>query len=139
VALFGVAFLLALLGILRFVAIFVFAASVVSLLIGVVALFAGFTAAYIYEHGLVQTKNGRRKVATWNEVTELLLWRAGGNTFLAGTVLCYYAKTRDGRKLSVEARFVDDRDAFGELLQDHVRRGGGRVVESGPAAGVLRP
>ncbi|HEX6421400.1 MAG TPA: DUF6585 family protein [Acidimicrobiales bacterium] len=122
---------------LRFLAILALAVSIVALIMAVMALLAGFTGAYLYANGLVRSKNGRLQVATWPEVSRLLLWR--GAKLLEGKLLCYYVVTRDGRKLSIEAREVDGRDEFGEVLQAYVRHGGGDVVESGPAAGVMRP
>lgn len=139
VAAFGVVAVIAWLELrfLRYLAILAFAASIVALIGAVLSLLAGFTGAYLYANGLVRSKNGRLRAVTWPEVDRLLLWR--GAKLLEGKLLCYYVVTREGRKLSIEAREVDGRDDFGEALQAHVRAAGGQVVESGPAAGVMRP
>ena len=141
VVLFGVTVLLAYLKIpfTRFIAIGTCALAVGAVVLAFMALAAGFTGAYIYADGLVHSKNGRLQVAMWPEVSEMLLWRAGGKGMLAGKLLAYYLVTFDGRKLAVEARMVDDRDVLGDQLRAIVTHYGRPVVESGPAAGVLRP
>src|SRR5262245_21306921 len=68
----------------------------------VMALFAGFTATYLYRNGLAHTKNGKVEVVAWPEIDELWLWKAGGKTGIAGMLMCYYVVTFDGRKVPVE-------------------------------------
>ncbi|MCW2885362.1 MAG: hypothetical protein QOE54_3182 [Streptosporangiaceae bacterium] len=137
--LFGVTVVLALLRLARGVAVFTFACSVGIAFLSLFALLAGFTGAYLYTGGLVHRKNGRLSAVRWPDVSELLLWRAGGRTRLAGRLLCYHVVTRSGRKLPIEAHVGAGRDAFGELLEQKIRQEGGQVVESGPYSGRLRP
>ncbi|OLB65667.1 MAG: hypothetical protein AUI10_05660 [Actinobacteria bacterium 13_2_20CM_2_72_6] len=103
------------------------------------ALIAGFTATYLFAGGLVHTKNGKVQVVTWPEVDELLLWRAGGKTAIAGKLLCYYVVTFDGRKVPIELQSAKGDKTLGEQLQGIVKSLGRPVVESGPYSGRLRP
>jgi hypothetical protein len=137
-ALVGLAVLLAFLG-QRVVALSMCALSFVTLLLGILALFGGQQSAYVFQRGLVHTTRRRVQVVDWSQVSQLLLWRAGGKSVLADRVLSHYVVTTDGRKLRVEARFDGDRDVFGDQLQATVRHAGKPVVDSGPAAGVARP
>jgi hypothetical protein len=137
--LFGVTMALALLDVARGVAAVTFAGSVVIAFLSLFALLAGFTGAYLYTGGLVHRRSGRLSAVRWPDVTQLLLWRAGGRTRLAGRPLCYHVVTRSGRRLPIEAHVGEGRDAFGELLEQQVRQGGGQVVESGPYSGPPAP
>jgi hypothetical protein len=103
------------------------------------ALIAGFTATYLFAGGLAHTKNGKIQVVAWPEVDELLLWRAGGKTSIAGKLLCYYVVTFDGRKVPIELQSAKGDTTLGEQLQQIVKSLGRPVVESGPYAGRLRP
>lgn len=116
-----------------------FVLAVIAFGMSLAALAAGFTATYLYERGLVHTKNGRVKTVKFSDVDELLLWRAGGKTALAGNLLAYYVVTRDGRKVPVEAKSKSGDDRLGVRLQEMVRDCGHPVVESGPYVGRLRP
>jgi hypothetical protein len=93
---------------------------------------------YVFADGVVCTRFGAAKAARWDQVRELLLWRAGGKTFLAGKLLAYYLITQDGSKLAIEAR-TDGPDPLGEMVKDFVRRAGRPVVDSGPYHGRMRP
>lgn len=103
------------------------------------ALIAGFTATYLFAGGLVHTKNGKVQVVAWPEVDELLLWRAGGKSAMAGKLLCYYVVAFDGRKVPIELRSAKGDKTLGEQLQQIVKSLGRPVVESGPYSGRLRP
>jgi hypothetical protein len=127
---------------LRVVAFLAFVCFVLALIVfamSLAALASGFTATYLYERGLVHTKNVRLKTVAFSDVDELLLWRAGGKTALAGTLLAYYVVTRDGQKIAVEAKSKSGEDSLGLRLQEIVREHGRPVVESGPYVGRLRP
>jgi hypothetical protein len=45
--------------------------AVVALVFAALALVRGFTAHYLYERGLMQTRNGRPDVATWADLDEV--------------------------------------------------------------------
>jgi hypothetical protein len=72
-------------------------------------------------------------------VEQLLLWRAGGKSRFAGSLLTYYVVTRDGRKVPVEAKSKSGDDSLGMRLQEMVREYGRPVVDSGPYVGRMRP
>ena len=93
----------------------------------------------LFAGGLVHTKNGKFQVVAWPEVDELLLWRAGGKTAMAGKLLCYYVVTFDGRKVPIELQSAKGDKTLGERLQQIVTGLGRPVVESGPYSGRLRP
>jgi hypothetical protein len=137
-ALIALSVLLAFLG-QRVVALSVCALSFTALLLAAAALLGGQHSGYVYQDGLVHVSRGKVEVLTWPEVSELLLWRAGGKGVLAGQLLSYYLVTTDGRKLRIEARFANNRDLLGDQLQAAVTRLGRPVTESGPASGRLRP
>jgi hypothetical protein len=104
----------------------------------VMALLAGFTATYLYTNGLVHLRNGKTEAASWPEVDELLLWKAGGKTSIAGTLLSYRVVTFDGRKISVELASNTGDRTLGEQLQQIVRQLGRPVTDSGPYVGRMR-
>ncbi len=134
-ALIGAAVLLGWLGVTALARV-AFSAGVVSVLVGFVALLAGFTGAWLFAGGVVHRKNGRSTAAAWSEVREVLLWRGAG--LLQGKLLCYYVMTTGGRKLGIEARPTDDSDVFGQQLRAAAAARGVAVVESGPATGRRR-
>jgi hypothetical protein len=113
--------------------------ALIAVVMACAALYAGFTATYLFTGGLAHTKNGNVQAVTWPEVDELLLWRAGGKTAMAGKLLCYYVVTFDGRKVGVELQSAKGDKSLGEQLQQIVARLGRPVVESGPYSGRLRP
>jgi hypothetical protein len=127
------------LGFLRPLIILAVVGVVVGTIMMVMSLIAGFTSAYLFDNGVICTRNGIVSVARWQDVDRLLLWRAGGRTALRGKLLCYYVVTGNGRRMPIEARQGDQGDPLGEALQATMARMGRPVVESGPAAGVLRP
>lgn len=138
---FGVTALLAWtgIGLLHGVALVTCAGSVAAVILALAALAGGFTGMYVYTDGVVHAKNGRLRSARWDQVVELLLWRASGSTRLAGRLLAYYVVTRDGRKLGIEARSIAGVDEFGERLKQLVSDHDLPVVEGAPAAGRSRP
>ncbi|GAA2687398.1 DUF6585 family protein [Actinoplanes palleronii] len=105
----------------------------------VMALAAGFTATYLFENGLVHTKNKKVDAVAWTEVDELWLWKAGGNTALAGNLLSYYVVTFDGRKVVVESAVGKGEQPLGPRLEQIVAQLGRPVVDSGPYVGKMRP
>jgi hypothetical protein len=113
--------------------------ALIAVVMAFAALLAGFTATYLFAGGLVHTKNGKVQVVTWPEVDELLLWRAGGKSAMAGKLLCYYVITFDGRKVPIELQSAKGDKTLGERLQQIVEGLGRPVVESGPYSGRLRP
>ena len=125
---------------LAFVAFFIGVSAVVWFVRSLLAVFAGFTASYLYTNGLVHTKNKKIEAVAWPEVDELLLWKAGGKPdgFLYGKLLNYYIMTFDGRKIAVEAQSAKGDKTLGEQLQQAVARVGRPVKDSGPYTGRLR-
>ena len=113
--------------------------ALIAFVLAFAALVAGFTATYLFTGGLVHTKNGKVQVVAWPEVDELLLWRAGGKTAMAGKLLCYYVVTFDGRKVPIELQSAKGDKTLGEQLQQIIKGLGRPVVESGPYSGRLRP
>ncbi|GAA4588784.1 hypothetical protein BJY16_008676 [Actinoplanes octamycinicus] len=103
------------------------------------ALFAGFTATYLFEQGLVHTKNKKLDAVAWSEVDQLWLWKAGGNNALTGKLLCYYVVTFDGRKVPVEVAVAKGEQPLGPQLEQIVAQLGRPVVDSGPLVGKMRP
>ena len=124
---------------LAWLAFLCFIGALIAVIFAFAALLAGFTATYLFAGGLVHTKNGRVQVVAWPDVDELLLWRAGGKTAMAGKLLCYYVVTFDGRKVPIELQSAKGDKALGEQLQQIVTKLGRPVVESGPYSGRLRP
>jgi hypothetical protein len=122
-----------------FLGLVCFVLAFIAVAMSVAALAAGFTATYLYERGLVHTKNRRVQTVPFSDVDELLLWRAGGKNRWTGNLLTYYVVTRDGRKVPVEARSNSGDDSLGLRLQDIVREYGRAVVDSGPYVGRMRP
>ena len=113
--------------------------AVIVLIYSVMALLAGFTATALYTNGLAHIKNGKVATATWQEVDELWLWKAGGKTALAGSLLAYYVVTFDGQKIPVELASNKGDKSLGEQLQQIVRQLGRPVKDSGPYVGRMRP
>jgi hypothetical protein len=124
---------------LAWLAFLCFVGALIAVIFSFMALFAGFTATYLFAGGLVHTKNGKVQVVAWPEVDEMLLWRAGGKTAMAGKLLCYYVVTFDGRKVPIELQSAKGDKTLGEQLQQIVKGLGRPVVESGPYSGRLRP
>lgn len=127
---------------LRFLAYLVFlcfVGALIAAIFSVVALLAGFTASYLYQGGLVHTKNGRVQVVAWSDLDEVWRWRAGGNTALRGKLLCYYVVTFDGRKVPIEAKSAKGSSELGERLEQTAVSLGRKVSDSGPYTGRLRP
>lgn len=114
-------------------------AAVIVLGYSIMAGLAGFTGTYLYANGIAHVKNGKVATAAWSEVDQLWLWKAGGKTAIAGTLLCYYLVTLDGRKIPVEHASKSGDKTLGEQLQQIVRQLGRPVVDSGPYTGKLRP
>ena len=113
--------------------------AIIVLVYSVMALLAGFTATYLFQNGLAHTKNGKVEVVTWPEIDELWLWKAGGKTAVAGTLLCYYIVTFDGRKIPVEPASDKGDKGVGQQLEHIVRSLGRKITDSGPYVGKLRP
>ena len=109
-----------------------------ALVLAVAAIRGGFTATYLYQNGLVHTKNKKVDVVAWSEVDQLWLWKAGGKTALAGKMLNYYVVTLDGRKVLVEAHVAKGEQPLGALLEQTVAQLRRPVVDSGPYVGKLR-
>jgi len=110
------------------------------LLVGIVMaigrLVRGYLHVYLFEHGLIRSKNGRLRAVPWTQVRELRLWRAGGA--IAGTLLAYYVVTTDRKLIGIAAKVKHGRDEFGDHLQRLVSAVGAPVVEGGPALGERR-
>jgi hypothetical protein len=124
---------------LAWLTVLCFIGALIAVVLSFAALLAGFTATYLFAGGLVHTKNGKVQVVAWPEVDELLLWRAGGKSSLAGKLLSYYVVTFDGRKVPIELQSAKGDKTLGEQLQQVVKGLGRPVVESGPYSGRLRP
>ncbi|SDS60420.1 DUF6585 family protein [Actinoplanes derwentensis] len=112
---------------------------IIVLIYAVMALFAGFTATYLFENGLVHTKNKKIDAVAWSEVDQLWLWKAGGDNVLTGHLLTYYVVTFDGRKVPVEAAVGKGQEPLGPRLEQIVAQLGRPVVDSGPLVGKMRP
>jgi VanZ family protein len=136
----GVAWLAAQIGFraLAYLALLCFVGALIAVVLSFAALLAGFTATYLYAGGVVHTKNGKVQVVAWPDLDEMLLWRAGGKSAIAGTLLCYYLITFDGRKVPIEKQSAKGDKALGEHLQQIVKNIGRPVVDSGPYTGRLR-
>lgn len=126
-------------GALRFIACPMLVFGVIVLVYAVMALFAGFTATYLFENGLVHTKNKKIDTVAWSEVDQLWLWKAGGDNILTGQLLCYYVVTLDGRKVPVESAVAKGEQPLGPQLEQIVAQLGRPVVDSGPLVGRMRP
>ncbi|GAA1653386.1 DUF6585 family protein [Actinoplanes couchii] len=126
-------------GALRFVACPLMVFGVIVLGYAVMALFAGFTATYLFENGLVHSKNKKLETVAWPEVDQLWLWKAGGDNFLTGQLLCYYVVTTDGRKVPVESAVAKGETPLGPQLEQIVAQLGRPVVDSGPLTGKMKP
>lgn len=124
---------------LAFLAFLCIAFALIVIVYSFMALLAGFTATYLYTHGLIHVKNGKVQTVTWQELDELWLWKAGGKAALAGKLLTYYVVTYDGRKVLVEAASAKGDKSLGERLQKIVRERGRPVKDSGPYVGRMRP
>jgi hypothetical protein len=87
--------------------------AVVALVFAALALVRGFTAHYLYERGLVQTRNGRPDVATWADLDEVhqVRWTSIGSP--AHTRVLMF----DGRSWKIEPKANDLRDQLIEMAR----------------------
>jgi hypothetical protein len=110
-------------------------AMVVTLIYSFIALFGGFKGTWRYDNGLAYRKNGKVSTLAWNEIDQVLLWRAGGNTSLRGKLLSWVVVGYDGTKIDIDKK-TDE--SFGEEICAIVAAHGRSIVESGPYSGRLR-
>jgi hypothetical protein len=82
-------------------------AAVGSVLFAFVGLAKGFTAMYVYQHGLIRTRNGTVHSAGLDEIDELQEWQGAGIT--AGKKLFYRIVLFDGRRWDVETAGTKDK------------------------------
>jgi hypothetical protein len=103
----------------RYVALLSCAFGIGAVVMGFVALAAGFTRVYLYGNGLVHARNGRARTVAWPEISELRVMRAGGQgmqTLIAGKTLAYVVTVHNGRKISIQAEASHERNPVGEQL-----------------------
>ncbi|OJF12770.1 hypothetical protein EDD30_2208 [Couchioplanes caeruleus] len=99
---------------LAFIAVLFVIGALFCVLMAFAALFAGFTADYLYAGGLVHTKNGRAQVVAWPDVDMLRVRFKKDDPTRA---LAYELVALDGRKVPVTAH---TEDTLGTRLQQVV-------------------
>jgi hypothetical protein len=99
---------------------------------------SGNSTSYLFEQGVIHTKYSKVELVTWPEVDEVWLWKAGGKTSLAGSLLNVFIVTFDGRKIPVGVQDQSGDTTFRERLLQTVASLGRPVKDSGPYTGRLR-
>lgn len=90
-------------------------------------VFTGTERTYLFERGMVVAKGVFVKDAAWAEVAELKVNKADKDGVLAGAVLSYVVRRRDGKKIAIEAG--GENDQVGPRLEQILRSGGVPVTQ----------
>ncbi|MFB9316084.1 DUF6585 family protein [Cryptosporangium minutisporangium] len=105
---------------LRVIAILLFAVGIVSVAWSVVMLFRGFQAIYVYQGGVVYTRNGKARAARWSDVSEVEVQVIREGNLFAGNISNYVVKPVGQAPMRVSAIDIalpdGERDPIGALL-----------------------
>jgi hypothetical protein len=115
-------------GPLGLVALPFLAGAIVAFIKAVRNLLVGFTATYLYAHGLIGVKNGRPTVITWPEVDRLNV------AYFAGEMVCYRVVTVDGRTARIELDSAEGDPSVGLMVAHKVEELGRPIVATGPSS-----
>lgn len=108
---------------LRFVALFFCFAFVGALAWGIAALVRGNRSFHVYAGGFIYRHNGKMRVITWPEVTDLrpVIAKRGA---ASGKIQHYQLTLHNGKHVPVPLAIVDGRDPFMDQLMAVLRHSG---------------
>jgi hypothetical protein len=121
------------LGPLLLLAVPFLAGAVVAWIKAIRHLFAGFTAAYLYEDGLVHVHNGTTRAIPWSAVSRLEL------AYFGGELASYRVVTADGVRARVAVESASGDPNLGLLLARAVEDRGLPIVPVGPSSSRAHP